>query len=51
MSVFEKRQIIAEVNCANKTFFKYDYKTDSVIEEFSNSYPMSFDDWYAKYVR
>lgn len=50
MNTFEKRQIIAEYNYKNKTYFRYDMKTDSVIEEFnSKSVPITFDEWYRMY--
>lgn len=50
MNTFEKRQIIAEYNYKNKTYFRYDLKTDSVIEEFnSKSVPITFDEWYRMY--
>lgn len=50
MNSYEKRQIVAEVNFRNKTCFRYDYKTDTVIEDFNKeSRPMPFDVWYKQF--
>jgi len=50
MNPFEKRQIVAEYNFKNKTYFRYDMNTDTVIEEFnSKSVPIPFYEWYNLY--
>lgn len=43
----DKMNIIASFNAKHKTFYQYDVKTDSVIEEFNRkSFPQSFDRWF-----
>lgn len=48
LTINDKKNIVAEYNYNNKTCFKYDYKTDSVIEEFNRkSFPVQFSTWYS----
>lgn len=52
MNSFQKRQIVAEVNYNNKTYFSYNSKTDTVLDVFNrNARPISFDEWYKLYVK
>ncbi len=46
MDTMEKKTFVATFNCNNKTFFKYDENSDTVVEEFNKSAkPIPFDDW------
>lgn len=51
MNTYEKKEIIAKVNYANKSCWRYDYKTDLVVEDYDKSYsPMKWEEWYSKFV-
>lgn len=42
----DKMNIIASFNAKNKTYYQYDKKTDTVVEEFNRkSFPQTFDRW------
>lgn len=45
----DKIDIITTYNQVHKTFYRYNVKNDTVIEDFNRkSFPTSFDNWYIK---
>ena len=48
LTIADKKNFVAQYNLHNKTCYQYDFKTDTVIQEFnSKSFPRKFDDWKA----
>lgn len=43
----DKMNIVADFNAKNKTYYQYDAKTNTVIEEFNRkSFPILFEKWF-----
>lgn len=50
MSVFEKKEYICRINAKLKSFFRYIYSSDSVLEDFnSKAIPVPFAEWKSMY--
>lgn len=45
----DKLDIVSTYNQTHKTFYRYNVKNDTVIEDFNRkSFPTSFDNWYTR---
>lgn len=49
LTINDKKRIVSEYNMKNKTCYTYDFKTDTVIEEFNRmSFPILFETWQSR---